>query len=172
MSGGLLLASSQTPTWLLAHSSPFSGRGEKIGRRGTRKLVGQDEDREIIYQLPLQAKQTSPGEINYIYCYIKYIFWFMENKKTNIKTTAFLFPFPKLDFTPSLETPVIPPRRCSGGWGEGVCLQWVYNNFSLPLLPSQTFLLFQVGSLLVAVPLELSVCSSTSPLWTTGESLL
>jgi len=32
-----------------------------VGRRGTRKLVGQDEDREIIYQLPLQAKL---GEIN------------------------------------------------------------------------------------------------------------
>lgn len=43
----------------------------------------------------------------------------MENKKTNTKTTAFLFPFPKLNFTPSLETPVIPPQEMQWGMGGG-----------------------------------------------------
>lgn len=50
----------------------------------------------------------------------------MENKKTNIKTTAFLFPFPKLNFTLSLKTRVIPPQEMRWGMGERGC---VYNGY-------------------------------------------
>ena len=32
------------------------------------KLVGQDKDTEITYQLPSQVKLTQDGEISFIYC--------------------------------------------------------------------------------------------------------
>jgi len=47
------------------HHSPASpaGKRKKIGKKkGMTKLVGQDEDREITYQLPLWAKQTQIWE--------------------------------------------------------------------------------------------------------------
>ena len=38
-------------------------------RKYNERLVGRDKDREITQQLPLQAKQTRPGEkVNLIYC--------------------------------------------------------------------------------------------------------
>ena len=37
------------------------------GENETKKLVGQDKDREITHQLPAQAKQTELGEIILIY---------------------------------------------------------------------------------------------------------
>lgn len=42
--------------------------GEKTGGTGARKLLGQDEGREITYQAPSWAKQPHPGEFNLVCC--------------------------------------------------------------------------------------------------------
>lgn len=53
------------PSWQSRSLSPQSRMEERIGRTGTRELVGQDKDREITLQLSLWAKQTQFGQI---YC--------------------------------------------------------------------------------------------------------
>lgn len=45
-----------------------SGTGEKMGRTGARKLLGQDKDREITYHILSWAKQPQLGEFNLICC--------------------------------------------------------------------------------------------------------
>lgn len=47
----------QTPTQLLTHSHCSAEQGNRM-----RRLMGCDRDKEIVYQLPLQAKQTWLGE--------------------------------------------------------------------------------------------------------------
>lgn len=37
------------------------------------KLMGQDKDRKITYQLPSEAKQTQLMEINVIYCHLNIV---------------------------------------------------------------------------------------------------
>lgn len=54
MCGGLTLAGGQMPTQLLSHSHL-----QQVGGENTmKKLLGQDKDREMAYQLPSQAKQA------------------------------------------------------------------------------------------------------------------
>lgn len=55
------LANHQVPTKLLYHSPLLQ---QERGRKYINKLVGQDGDWEITYQLLLQAKQTQLGLIN------------------------------------------------------------------------------------------------------------
>lgn len=48
------------------------------------KLMGQDEDREIMYHELSWAKQTPLGKSSLIYCQLK-LSWTVRNKDKNIK---------------------------------------------------------------------------------------
>jgi len=57
--GGLAMTSSQTATQLLTSSHSSRGQG---GENRVRKLMAQEKDREIDYQLSLWAKLTQLEE--------------------------------------------------------------------------------------------------------------
>lgn len=63
--GGLVLAGILTATQMIA--PPHSRTGEKMGRTGVRKLMNQNKDRKITYQLLTRAMQTWLGKANFIY---------------------------------------------------------------------------------------------------------
>jgi len=69
--GGLTLANNQVPTQLLTPSFLPSCSGRTEGENRMRKVMGQDKDRDIACQSPLQAKQNQQGKINVIYCQLK-----------------------------------------------------------------------------------------------------
>jgi len=51
------------------------------------KLMGQDKDKEITYQLLSQHNRLDLGKINLIYCYVK---WIYMVTKTEIKIPSLL----------------------------------------------------------------------------------
>lgn len=80
-----------------------------LKRIGTRRLMVQDKDREITFQLQLGTKQMQLGEINLLLVNV-YLVWLAGNKTTNIKTGEHLStPFPRFNLTPSLQISVPCP---------------------------------------------------------------
>lgn len=87
--------------------------------------------------------KTDRGKIHLLTIKIN-IFQQWETKKTNIKATPFLLPFPILSFIPSPPICLIPfPEWCLGSRGK--VLQSVCRGFSLPVFSPHTFLLLQHG---------------------------
>lgn len=69
--GGLLLAGSQEPTQPLGVSPPTPSAphdGERVGRAGARKLMGQDEVKKITHISLSWAKQNQLGEFDLTDC--------------------------------------------------------------------------------------------------------
>lgn len=92
---------------MLAHWAPAwplspSRMGEKTGGAGEGKLLPWNEERQMIYQVPPQAKQTHLGELNLIYCQLAEIFnsqfryWLLRNKRQALKHLGRGATFPSL----------------------------------------------------------------------------
>lgn len=129
--------------------------------------MSQAKDVEITYQLASWAKQHDLGKINLLYCQLK--IELDGEKQTKTKSPASHTLFPRLNFTPSLQTPLLPScyrhklRSVHSVRQQGlegaimVSTQWF-------LSAASSFLNFPSApawGLHRPVPLGISICSST-----------
>jgi len=115
--GGLTLICCQTPTQLL--SLPLlnsTGDENKM-----KQPMDSDKYRDIIHQLPSQAKLTPLGGINLIYYQFRIKKRIARNKNKTKTTFPHLLLLPRLIFIPSFLTPLLfhthaHHKQCRG-WG-------------------------------------------------------
>lgn len=84
-----------------------------------KKLISQDKNMEIAYQLPSWAKQRDLGKINLVYYQLK--IELDGDKEIKTKSASSHTPFLRLTFTPSLPA-LVPPKECRGGGEWGVAI--------------------------------------------------
>lgn len=132
--GELALANSQIPTQPLLPSLSSAWQGEKIGWERTCVDI---KTGRLLTNYPHRQNRLDLRKINIIYWQLQYILVGRNKGKRNNNT--FLSPLPRINFTPSLPTP-LPTERTPGAprWQHlDICTQ-----YAIISLPEQLFELF------------------------------